>query len=263
MTGMSYRSGDRDSSTHAWRRAEIVRVDRMRMGLVGSAALHGAAAILLFFALRSLPGAMPPTEIAMVVDLMPLGRSNTVSGEANAAVSAPPEAAYSPEPSKPEPVIEAPPSRPAPSAEIKPPKPPLSLDRIDRLVAALETSHRLAAAKADLAQPMGGGGPGGVGVLNVKDLIRAQVERRWELDVRTLGAAEVLVSIHLLLNPDGSVRSADIVDDPRFSSHPSYRAVALSARNAVLLSSPLQLPAGAYDAFKDVTVTFDPKDTSR
>ena len=81
--------------------------------------------------------------------------------------------------------------------------------------------------------------------------------------MRDLGAADLVISIHLELNADGSVGRADIVDDPRYSSDPHYRSVAISARNAALLSSPLHLPPGTYDAFKDITLNFNPRDALR
>jgi hypothetical protein len=101
------------------------------------------------------------------------------------------------------------------------------------------------------------------GTQGVKDFLRAQIERHWEFDMRDLGAADLVISIHLELNADGSVGKADIVDDPRYSSNPHYRSVAISARNAVLLSSPLHLPPGTYDAFKDITLNFNPREALR
>lgn len=90
----------------------------------------------------------------------------------------------------------------------------------------------------------------------VRDLIRAQVERRWNLDRAQLGARDWVVAIRIRFSPDGRVRRADIVDNERFRSDSAYHNFALSARNAVLLSSPLTLPAGTYAFATDIVVDF-------
>src|SRR5437879_3564195 len=65
------------------------------------------------------------------------------------------------------------------------------------------------------------------------------------------------VAVHILLNRDGSVSRADIVDNPGLDSEAPYRDLALSARNAVLLSSPFALPAGLSDGARDIFLDFD------
>jgi outer membrane biosynthesis protein TonB len=104
----------------------------------------------------------------------------------------------------------------------------------------------------------GNGTAGGSASYNVKDFIRAQIERHWRLDASAQGA-DFAIAIHVTLNRDGSVKSADIVADPRYRSSTAYHALALSARNAVLLSSPLDLPPGRYDEVADVTLNFNPR----
>jgi hypothetical protein len=97
----------------------------------------------------------------------------------------------------------------------------------------------------------------------VKDFIRAQVERRWNLHGNTAAAKSWTVSIRIALDPDGRVLAAEIVDDPRLRDNDAYRDFALSARNAVLLSSPISLPLGVYDLAKDIVVDFDPRQVLR
>jgi len=94
---------------------------------------------------------------------------------------------------------------------------------------------------------------------SVKDFIRAQVERRWNPDRTSVKIGDWRVAIHILLDRDGTVSGAYIVDEARYRSDKAYMAFAFSARNAVLLSSPLALPPGAYDIAKDIVVDFDPK----
>jgi outer membrane biosynthesis protein TonB len=94
---------------------------------------------------------------------------------------------------------------------------------------------------------------------SVRDFIRAQVERRWNPDRNAVKAGNWRVSIHIVLDPDGSVSRAEIVNERRYRSNSAYFDFALSARNAVLLSSPLAVPPGGYEIAKDIVVDFDPK----
>ena len=97
----------------------------------------------------------------------------------------------------------------------------------------------------------------------LKDFIRAQVERRWNIDRSRIKSENWAVSIHILIQPNGRVSQAEIIDDRRYSANPAYEDFALSARNAVLLSSPLRIPPGLYDLAKDIVVDFDSKLMSR
>jgi outer membrane biosynthesis protein TonB len=90
----------------------------------------------------------------------------------------------------------------------------------------------------------------------VRDFIRAQVERRWNFRLDNPGSGDWVVMIHIELDPDGSVRDAEVVDYPRYRADGPYRDFALSARNAVLMSSPLSVPPGDYDIAKDIVVDF-------
>jgi hypothetical protein len=98
---------------------------------------------------------------------------------------------------------------------------------------------------------------------NVKDLIRTQIERRWNFDVKEASGADENVSIHLVIDPGGTIETADIVSDPRLASDRAYRDLAISARDAALISSPLQLPPGALSAVADMQLSFSPRDVLR
>jgi hypothetical protein len=100
------------------------------------------------------------------------------------------------------------------------------------------------------------------GPFSVKDYIRAQVERRWNPDLATLRNSEVSVPIHVAITSAGVVLKAEIVDTAR-AADPDYREVAVSARNAVLLSSPIALPAGHYQDVMDMVLYLNPKDALR
>ena len=267
------------------------RADRIGWGLVCSAVLHVLIALLFVFGLPKLLQAPPPVEEAVSVDLVEFDGVSTSAGrqkEAGRQQEKPPDSPK-PEPPKRDPLAEVnpqprekplespkpePPKR-DPLAEIKPrrEKPPFH-DDIDTLLKLAEKTHRQAAtlpsqqprngsASSELTASNDNAALGQQGTQGVKDFLRAQIERHWEFDMRDLGAADLVVSIRLELKADGSVGRAEIVDDPRYSSDPHYRSLATSARNAALLSSPLHLPPGTYDAFKDITLNFDPRDALR
>lgn len=103
--------------------------------------------------------------------------------------------------------------------------------------------------------------PGSRASYSVNDFLRAQVERHWYWDRHRVGRVDWAVSIHVVLNTDGSVAKAEIVDDPRHGGDPIYHDLALSARNAVMLSSPLNLPPGVD--VREVTLTLDARSASQ
>jgi hypothetical protein len=116
------------------------------------------------------------------------------------------------------------------------------------------------AGTTDLAQNGEDQSSGGQGPYHSRDIIRAQILRRWSLDTGRLGTRNFEILIRVLLKPDGTVLTADIVDKQRYATDAVYRWIALSARNAVLLSSPLTLPSGLGDENLDLTLKLNPKD---
>jgi len=98
---------------------------------------------------------------------------------------------------------------------------------------------------------------------SVRDYIRNQVERRWSLNFGRIGGHNYVVLIHIELKRNGTITKAEIVDRARFATDAAYHDVALSARNAVLLSSPIALPAGQLQMPMDITLKLNPKDTLR
>ncbi len=121
-----------------------------------------------------------------------------------------------------------------------------------------DTDTQIAAMTSNLPATSGDGTPG----RGMKDLIRAQVERRWNLNVASLGDGEFFVPIHVQMTKDGVVIKAEIVDSTR-STDAVYREIAVSARNAVLLASPFALPPGHYQDVIDMVLELNPRDTLR
>ncbi len=194
--------------------------------------------------------------------------------DAREAPSAGQRAVIAPEAKPTPPKVKAPVKSERPSVAAPPPKaPPVddlearlkSLARQQQLQASLPPNPRrqegvgasnVTASSADAA-------PGRQASYDVKDFIRVQIERHWRPDIAALGAGEFVIAIHVTLNRDGSVGGAEIVEDPRYRDSAAYRSLALSARNAALLASPLTLPPGRYDEVRDLTLNFNPRNALR
>jgi hypothetical protein len=97
----------------------------------------------------------------------------------------------------------------------------------------------------------------------ISDFIRAQVARRWSLDLATLGNRTFSVLIRIEITSAGVVTKADLVRDARLATDKAYLDVARSARNAVLLSSPLALPSGHYEDRMALTLSLHTSDVLR
>ncbi|HKM68866.1 MAG TPA: energy transducer TonB [Stellaceae bacterium] len=93
------------------------------------------------------------------------------------------------------------------------------------------------------------------------DLVRQQIARCWNVPAGARDAKDLVVEIRVVVDPDGTVRQATIVDQARLSD-PSFRAAAESARRAFFNPEcrPLRLPPDKYAIWKDLVVDFSPKD---
>jgi outer membrane biosynthesis protein TonB len=96
------------------------------------------------------------------------------------------------------------------------------------------------------------------------DMVREQISRCWNVPAGARDARDLIVEIRVVVNPDGNVQQATIVDQARDASDPFFRAAAESARRAFFNPEcrPLRLPADKYDIWRDMVVDFSPKDLS-
>ena len=94
------------------------------------------------------------------------------------------------------------------------------------------------------------------------DLVREQIARCWNVPAGARDARDLVVEIRVVVEPDGNVRQATIVDQARLGSDPFFRAAAESARRAFSNPQcrPLHLPPDKYSIWKDLVVDFSPKD---
>lgn len=145
---------------------------------------------------------------------------------------------------------------------------PVPLDNLDAKLRALarlrqpETAPNVIAnsGQSDVTSTSDDAAVGDQAAYSVRDFIRQQVVRHWSLDLKTLGQRRFQIAIRVVMTRTGRIEKAEIVDQQRYRTDPIFRDIALSARNAVLLSSPVPLPAGNYADVMDMTLNFNPRD---
>lgn len=94
------------------------------------------------------------------------------------------------------------------------------------------------------------------------DALRSQLARCWKLMSGARYAENLVVDIKIFVSPDRTVRDARIVDTLRYNTDSFYRAAADSALRAVRNPecNPLDLPPQKYDLWREMTVSFDPRE---
>jgi len=135
---------------------------------------------------------------------------------------------------------------------------PIPLPPKDALQSRLDAFAKLSLPGNDSISAAGNGVAQGPPGYDVKDYIRAQVEHHWSLDLDAIEDRKISVAIHVVLTPDGVVRKAEIVNNQHADAE--YRWLAISARNAALLASPVTLPAGIPASALDVVLNLSPTD---
>ncbi len=242
-------------------RAGLAYAEGDGRGLAGSLALHGLFALLVvLLMLRGLsaPPAAPPRFVP--VDVVRIGEETTSPPS--------PVKAKIPQPLTPRRPPRAPASANAPEGTS-----PTGVKPVDDLETKLRALAHLKQPESNTA-PLDTPGasdqatsndaqPGAETAYAVRDLIRAQVMRRWSFNAVALGSHSFQIALRVTVLRNGTVQKAEILDRERYTNDALYRDIALSARNAVLLSSPLTLPAGAFGDRIVVTLTLNPRDTLR
>ncbi|HKJ74928.1 MAG TPA: cell envelope integrity protein TolA [Alphaproteobacteria bacterium] len=96
--------------------------------------------------------------------------------------------------------------------------------------------------------------------ISLQDAIRKQVQPCWLVPAGAPDAEDLVVRLHIALNPDGTLNGPpQILDQGKIGRSDYYRVAAESARRAVQKCSPLKLPVDSYDIWRDINLTFDPK----
>jgi len=136
---------------------------------------------------------------------------------------------------------------------------------VDELSARLRALAQLKAADAALpnadntALPGSGADGPGAGNYALRDFIRAQILRRWLPDLSIPGARDMPVLLRIRLLKSGVIDTVSVVDQQRFYTDKAFHNMALSARDAALLASPIQIPGVVYERTQTLTIDLDPK----
>jgi len=191
---------------------------------------------------------------------------------------------------KPKPVPKKPELKPKPVAKPKPkltpkpkkvkrpkpkltPKPQPSFDDLMASVEKLRKDESKSEPKKAKGDPKGKAGAvdaaaisrdreglGDVLTLSEIDMIRAQIEKHWNVDPGKAGALDMQIEIAVTFDPNGAVRTAEIVNSSRMNTDLAFRSLAESALRAVFMASPVTAPKKKYEVWREVRLFFSPKD---
>jgi colicin import membrane protein len=89
-------------------------------------------------------------------------------------------------------------------------------------------------------------------------IIRQCVQSKWNVLAGGESAQNVQIKMRLRFNPDGTLAAPPQITNPQ--STPFFLAVSDSALRAVQACEPYSLPPAKYEAWKDIIMTFDPRD---
>ena len=216
-------------------------------GVLLSVLLHGLLLFLALWYMGHRPAVTPEQLRALPVDLVIGGSQGQETGAAPATrvqVARPhPESAPVPEGTSPQ--------------GTKEPQDELSAKL--RALAQLKTPDAALPNADNTTMPGGGGGGDGEGNYALKDFIRAQILRRWLPDLTIPGARDMPVLLRIRLLKTGAIDDVAIVDQQRFYADKAFHNMALSARDAALLASPIQIPGVKYEKTQTLTIDLDPK----
>jgi hypothetical protein len=96
---------------------------------------------------------------------------------------------------------------------------------------------------------------------SVRDAIRARVLRKWNIDFRRLAGRHIIITLEVVLTGRGTLASIRIAREHAHTKDLTWMDIALSARNAVILSAPFKLPPQLRQKGYRFTLTLDPRQT--
>lgn len=227
-------------------------------GIAVSGAVHLAILLMLIFVVRHAAQSPDASLRTVLVEIVRLG-DDTTSPPAKQRSTAPAQQASAPR----APTAHSPPTGIAPHKPQQKDDLENRLNQLAKLKApetATETLHGAGEQQTDSTSDAPAGSSASYAL---RDFLRAQIERRWSLDLSVLGERRIVVALRVVMKRSGAIASAEIVDKTRYATDKQFREVAMSAKNAILLASPIALPPGDYPAETEMTLTLDPRSTMR
>ncbi|HEY7976966.1 MAG TPA: hypothetical protein VID67_02140 [Rhizomicrobium sp.] len=226
-------------------------------GIAGSLLLHGIAlGLILFLFIRGAQQISQKQPPFLPVDVVQLGDQTTAPPAPNHA-PVPQQKAMTGAAGAPKPEAYAPNRTKQPKDELE-----VQLKNLSKLRRP-DSDLKIENGASDDVATSNGAQAGAATVYSVRDYIRAQILRRWVFDFSTLGNRNISIPLRVSLTGRGVIIVAEILDHHRYVTDKVFRDVALSARNAVLLSAPFKLPDGAPKDGIDFTLDLNPRDTLR
>jgi outer membrane biosynthesis protein TonB len=94
------------------------------------------------------------------------------------------------------------------------------------------------------------------------DLVRQTIRKCWHFPAGLQNAEDLVVDIKMELNQAGNVTKAEIIDKTRMENDSAFRIAAENAQRAVLdpNCNPLPLPPEKYNEWKELELSFNPKE---
>lgn len=265
----------------------------MGAGAFVSALLHGSVIAL---ALIAWPKLMPPInlteEIVVEADLETADETN-IAPQTKAETPEPVQEPTPPPPAPPETAQAEPTPPPPPEAEPLPspdtppivpklepapqvqrfaqarprakPKPEKAAP--DKFAALLDKLAKEPPAEQKAAEPekpaastrtITGAGAQSAMTVSEIDALRAQMMKCWNVPIGAPDPRALVLNVKVHFNQDGTILGSPQLLDTQGLGDPYFRAASESAIRAVKMCAPYKLPAEKYDAWNEVTVTFDP-----
>jgi hypothetical protein len=228
-------------------------------GFAGSALLHGMVLLLLLMHFKPIAPAEQEKLHSVLIDIVHLGDETTSPPSKQKTATPQQEASARRAPTAHSPVETVQPHRPKPVDDLD-----NRLNALSKLRAPETDTQVLAGPGQSRAESSSNDAAAGSdAAYALRDFVRAQVMRRWNLDLSLLGGRNWIVALRVVMKSNGTIREADVVDKHRYATDAVFRQIAMSAKNAVLLSSPIALPAGSYPAETEMTLKLNPRDAMR
>lgn len=253
----------------------------LKPSLVVSAGLHLAMFLFLYFGLPTIftpPASRHPPVPFEIVEIADLTNTRVKEPELQTRPPEPPPPKPENKP-KPEQVQALPQPKPEeaealkamPKPKPKPPEAKPQLNEFSKLLKNLEANKKpetpKTESKSETKQPAREASSQAPALsdrltISEEDALRRQISQCWNMPIGARDAHNLIVEVVIEVNPDRTVRNAEIVDKVRMATDSFYRAAAESALRALYnpRCTPLEVPADKYEQWKRINFTFDPRD---
>ncbi len=165
-----------------------------------------------------------------------------------------------PEPPKRPPIPKQQPKPPETTADARTPQRTFDPNRVAALLDKRDPTRKQQAAP-EVSPQATLGAPTGIGQRLTQseiDALRAQIQACWNPPVGAEEAEKLIVRLRIQFKQDGTLSREPELMNRAAGSY--FQIAAESAMRAVRRCQPYTLPAHKYDVWKDVEVTFDPRD---